>query len=181
MSIKRYEHMPFYFYPHGQSIVGKQDTLLNLIDWAVDAHEESRNEPAHFLSFYNRSVYVFDNFFRYQNPTMANIMFDTQAPTPTYDKLNSQIRQQTMKFYLAAASTHMLGLMYLSFFFRYRRVGFVPSVAIGSAYYWAFENINNILYKVIVDREILSTARSFGLNAHAQPCGTLRNRGLNFK
>jgi hypothetical protein len=103
---------------------------------------------------------------RFQNATMANIMFDTQAPVPTYDKLNSVIALNNMKFYAAAIATHMIGFIYLSFFFRYRRVGFVPALAIGSAYYWAFENVNNILYKVIVDRHVLQNARLFGMEAH---------------
>ena len=86
-----------------------------------------------------------------------------------------------MKFYLAAGASHIVGMMYLSYFFRYRRVGFAPMLAIGSAYYWAFENFNNILYKVIVDRPVLSTARTFGMEAHCQPCGLLRNRSFNYK
>ena len=43
MNIKRYEHMPFYFYPGGVSISGTQDKIVNFFDWTVDAHEDARN------------------------------------------------------------------------------------------------------------------------------------------
>jgi hypothetical protein len=181
MSIKRYEHMPFYFYPQGTAIVGLEDKLINRIDWCVDAHEEGRNQPAHFYNFYQRMVYVTKNFLRYQNSTVANLMYDTQAPVPTYHKMNSVIGLQNLKFYLAAGATHMLGMMYLSFFFRYRRLSLPTSLVIGSAYYCAFENINNILYKVLVDREVLNAARALGQEAHCQPTGTVKNRGFNYK
>jgi len=54
--------------------------------------------------------------------------------------------------------------MYMSFFFRYRRLSFAPVVAIASAYYCAFDSVNNILYKMIVDRQVLAEARSIGLD-----------------
>ena len=50
-----------------------------------------------------------------------------------------------MIFYLSATAVHVTGFMYLSYFFRYRRVGFLPILAISTAYYTAFENLNNIL------------------------------------
>ena len=70
--------------------------------------------------------------------------------------------------------------MYLSFFFRYRRVGAVPTLAIGAAYYVFFENANNIMYKLIVDRAVLGQARRLGYDAQAQPVGEHLNRGLGF-
>lgn len=70
--------------------------------------------------------------------------------------------------------------MYMSFFFRFRRVGKLPVLAIAAAYTSAFENINNILYKVIVDRPILAEARSMGLDKHVQPAGTRKERGFNY-
>lgn len=82
MDIKRYEHMPFYFYPQGVGVVNIEDKLLNFADWAVDAHEESRNPNDRNRNFYQRSVYVYRNFIRYQNPTIANVMFDTKASKP---------------------------------------------------------------------------------------------------
>ena len=75
---------------------------------------------------------------------------------------------------------HVTGFMYMSYFFRYRRVGFLPVLAISTAYYCAFESVNNILYKVIVDKHMLAESRSLGLDAHAQPSGTRKNRGFNF-
>ena len=65
MDIKRYEKMPFYFAPQGESIVNYEDKILNIIDWAVDAHEEARNTSDANRNFYQRSVYVSQNFLRY--------------------------------------------------------------------------------------------------------------------
>lgn len=61
--------------------------------------------------------------------------------------------------------------MYMSYFFRYRRVGIIPTLGIASAYYILFENVNNILYKVLVDRKVISEARRLGLGKHVQPVG----------
>ena len=82
MDIKRYEHMPYYFYPQGVSVVKIEDKIINFIDWTVDAHEEARNPNDRHRNFYQRSVYVLKNFLRYQNPTMCNVMFDTKATRP---------------------------------------------------------------------------------------------------
>ena len=86
---------------------------------------------------------------------MCNVMFDMKATRPVHAKLNSVISEQNMIFYAATTLTHVTALSYLSFFFRFRRLGKVPVLAIGTAYYCAFENINNILYKVLVDRHVL--------------------------
>jgi hypothetical protein len=55
----------------------------------------------------------------------------------------------------------------MSYFFRYRRVGIVPIFAIAGVYYSVFETVNSILYKALVDKRVLSEARSLGLEAHA--------------
>ena len=86
-----------------------------------------------------------------------------------------------MIYYGATSLVHITALSYLSFFFRYRRLGRLPVLAIGSAYYCAFENINNIMYKVIVDRHVLRTARNFGLGEHCQPTGTNKPRDITFR
>ena len=83
--------MPFYFAPVGASVVNYEDLILNYVDWMVDAHEEARNTADVNRNFYQRSVYVTQNFLRYQNDTMCNLMFDTKAPRPLYDKMNSVI------------------------------------------------------------------------------------------
>ena len=85
-----------------------------------------------------------------------------------------------MIFYLTATAVHVTGFMYLSYFFRYRRVGFLPVLAISTAYYTAFENLNNILYKTLVDKHVLAEARHLGLEAHAQASGSRKNRGFNY-
>jgi len=82
MDIKRYEHMPYYFYPQGVSVVNIEDKIINFMDWTVDAHEEARNTKDRNRNFYQRSVYVLKNFLRYQNPTLCNVMFDTKATRP---------------------------------------------------------------------------------------------------
>jgi hypothetical protein len=81
---------------------------------------------------------------------------------------------------LAASAIHGVAFMYMSYFFRYRRVGALPVLFIAGVYTSIFENLNNILYKVIVDKQVLENARRMGLENHAQPAGTRKARGLNF-
>ena len=54
-----------------------QDKILNYVDWCVDAHEDARNTNDKNKTFYMRAIYLFDNYLRYQNDTMANVMFET--------------------------------------------------------------------------------------------------------
>lgn len=91
MNIKRYEHMPFYFYPAAKSWISFEDTIITFIDWLVDAHEQERNHNDINRTFYQRSLYVYQNFLRYQNDTMANLMFDTQLRKNDYARVNSLI------------------------------------------------------------------------------------------
>ena len=180
MDIKRYDAFPFYIQPWVRSGVNREEQIINLLDWLCDAHEESRNTADKNKSFYMRAVYTYNNFLRYQNDTVRNVMFDTKAPKQAYDRLNSVISQQNLLFYLSASAFHTLGFIYTSFFFRYRRITLVPTLLIGTAYFCLFENINNILYKVIVDKKVLEEARTLGLDYHTQPVGTRKNRGINY-
>ncbi len=75
---------------------------------------------------------------------------------------------------------HSAAFMYMSFFFRFRRVGFIPVVAIASVYTKVFATVNGILYKLVVDRVVLNEARRLGLEKHAQPSDTHKSRGFNF-
>ena len=84
-------------------------------------------------------------------------------------------------FYLATIGTHLLGFMYMTYFFRYRRLGFLPVVGVSAAYYYAFENVNDIYYKLIVDKPVLDSARELGLDQHCQPVGSFKNRGFNYR
>lgn len=181
MNIERYDHMPFYFYPSGVKVSSFEDSFLDFLDWTVDAHEESRNDRDKNRNFYDRSVYVLKNFHRYQNDTVANVMFDTQAPRNVYQRLNSTVGQGNIAFYTSAAAVHSLSFMYMSFFFRYRTIKALPTLAIAGAYYCFFENVNNILYKVLVDKPVLDEAKRLGQQAHLQPVGTRVPRGLNYK
>ena len=112
---------------------------------------------------------------------MCNMMFDVKAPRAVYDKLNSVVRQQNLMFYGGATALHMMTLGYLSFFFRYRRLSKASVLVAGTAYYCAFETINNILYKVIVDREVINTTRKLGYAEQVQPTGTYLPRDITFK
>ena len=180
MNIKRYDRMPFYFAPAAGKVVNYEDKLINLMDWMVDAHEEARNKEDRNKNFYMRSVYCFYNFHRYQNDTVANMMYDVKASRPAYDKINSTVDQQNRVFYATAAIFHSASFMYLSYFFRYRRITLAPAVALGAAYYVFFENANNIMYKLIVDRAVIRDARRLGYSAQVQPVGQAKNRGLDF-
>lgn len=180
MNIKRYDRMPFYIAPAAGKVVNYEDEIINLADWMVDAHEEARNRDDRNRTFYQRAVYVYNNFMRYQNDTVSNLMFDVQAPRPVYDKINATIDRKNREFYAATAVFHSAAFMYLSFFFRYRRVGALPTLAIASAYYLFFENVNNIMYKLIVDRAVIKETRRLGFSAQVQPVGQQKNRGLNF-
>lgn len=173
--------MPFYIYPATKSWISFEDTILTFIDWAVDAHELERNKSDKNRSFYQRSLYVYENFLRYQNDTLANAMFDGKLQKPQYDRLNTAVSVGNTRFFLATSAIHTLGFMYLAYFFRFRRVGLVPAFAISSAYYFAFTKINNAAYKLLVDKPVLETARSMGLNKYAQPTGHHQNRGHNFQ
>ena len=181
MNIKRYEHMPFYIYPSAKSWISFEDDILKFIDWMVDAHELERNKGDRNRSFYQRSVYVYENFLRYQNETFANIMFDTKARKVEYDRLNSAISVANTQYLVATSAFHTMSFMYMAYFFRFRRVGLLPVLGVSCAYYYAFTKINNAAYKWFVDRPVIQTARELGLGKHVQPTGHLKNRGLNFQ
>jgi hypothetical protein len=120
MGIRRYEHMPFYIYPSGQRVVSFEDGVLKFVDHLVDAHEIERNKNDAQKTFYSRAIYVKDNFHRYSNDTMANLMFDTQLRKSEYDRLNTAFDWNTKLFYASATATHILTMAYASYFFRYR-------------------------------------------------------------
>ena len=94
--------------------------------------------------------------------------------------MNSVLSIRTPAFYAAATLTHLLVFAYSTYFFRYRRLNKLQVAAVGTAYYYAFGPINNILYKSIVDQKVVGEARKLGLGTHVQPNGTLKARGLNY-
>lgn len=181
MNIKRYDHMPFYIYPSAKSWISFEDTIITFLDWLVDAHELERNKSDSARTFYQRSLYVYENFLRYQNDTMANVMFDTKLKKIDYDRLNSVASVGNTQFFLATSAFHTLGFMYLAYFFRFRRVTLAPAFGIACAYYYAFTKINNAAYKWFVDRPVMATARALGHDQHVQATGHHKNRGLNFQ
>lgn len=180
LNIRRYEHMPFYFYPYGQSVVGFEDGVLKFIDFLVDAHELERNTQDANKSFYSRANYVARNFHRYSNDTMANLMFDTQLRKLDYDRLNSVIDRQTALFYGASTLTHLTALSWATYALRYRTLNKPQVLAVGTAAYFGFQSINSILYKVMVDQHVINEARDIGQGSFVQPNGSLRPRGHNY-
>ena len=180
MNIKRYEHMPFYIYPQAKSWISFEDTILTFLDWAVDAHEIERNKEDKNRTFYQRSLYVYENFLRYQNDTIANMMFDTKGRKVDYDRINSVASVGNTQFFLATSAFHTLAFMYMAYFFRFRRVGLIPAFAISCGYYYAFTKVNNTAYKWFVDRPVIATARELGYEGQVQPTGHYKPRGVNF-
>lgn len=89
--IKRYDRMPFYIAPAAGKVVNYEEELFNYMDWMVDAHEEARNSEDRNRNFYQRSVYAWNNYMRYSNDTLCNLMFDVKAPRPVYDKVNATL------------------------------------------------------------------------------------------
>mmetsp|Transcript_24576 Transcript_24576/g.24176 ORF Transcript_24576/g.24176 Transcript_24576/m.24176 type:complete len:83 (-) Transcript_24576:53-301(-) len=75
---------------------------------------------------------------------------------------------------------HSLSFMYLSYFFRYRKVTLAPSFLIASAYYFYFTKTNQIAYKLLVDKQVVNTARKLGYHRQIQPVGHFKNRGCHF-
>ena len=123
MNIRRYEKFPFYVYPTSVSISGFENHDIRFLDFLVDAHELERNKADVHRSFYQRALYVWQNFGRYSNDAMANLMFDTKLPQPQYDKMNAVIDFKNKQFYVTAGLTHVFMFAYLSYFLRYRRLG----------------------------------------------------------
>ena len=83
-------------------------------------------------------VYSYNNFLRYQNDTVCNMMFDCQASRPTYARMNSTISQRNFLFYLTAGAVHTTAFMWLSFVMRFRRISLVPTLALGTLYFSFF-------------------------------------------
>ena len=180
MNIRRYDKFPFYIYPTSVSLSGFEDGVLGFLDYLVDAHEVERNKTDLFRSFYQRSNYVFRNFHRYSNDTMANIMFDTKARQTEYDRLNNVIDWSTSKYIATATVTHVMLLTYASYLFRFRRLNKLQSVAVGTGYYYVFGLVNNLLYSLMVDRKVSNEADKMGLGFYKQGNGSARPRGHNY-
>ena len=181
MSIKRYDKFPFYVYPGSVEVSNFEDSVIKFIDYMVDAHELERRKVYFPMSFYNRANYVGRNFLWYSNDTMANCYYDDKLRQSEYDRLDSIMQVSQLKYYSAAFFTHFAVLSYLTFFFRYRRLNKMQVFGVGSLYYYGFSSVNNTLYKLCVDKNIINEARVMGLNQHVQPTGTLKARGFNYE
>ena len=180
MNIKRYDNFPFYVKPGQVKVQSFEDAVLKFLDHLVDAHELERNKSDHGRSFYQRALYFTANFHRYSNDTMANCMFDAQLSQPCYDRLNSTMDLSIKKFYLAATFTHVMLFSYAAFLLRYRRLNRIQTLAAGTGFYYAFGSVNSTLYSLIVDRNVISTAKQLGLGDHVQANGSHKPRGFNY-
>ena len=94
--------------------------------------------------------------------------------------MNSVIDRETKKFYLGTSLTSITALSFLTYVFRFRTLTKAQVLVVGSIYYAVFENWNSIMYKLMVDRPVISEARKLGLGSFVQPCGQTRPRGLNY-
>ena len=179
-NIKRNENFPFYITNQAKSAAKFEDRILHFLDWLVDAHELERRKTDIGATQYERTNYVARNFLRYQNDTMANLMFDTKIRQSDMDRLNSVMSFQQLKYYGFTSLFHLSFLAYASYFFRYRRLNKLQVLAVGTTFYYGFGPINNIAYKLFVDKPIIDEAKKMGYGDYVQPNGTFRNRGHNF-
>ena len=113
-------------------------------------------------TFYDRVVFVSENFLRYSNNTMANLMFDTRLRKSEYDILNSTLNIKNFQYFSAAATVHTFSFMQLAFFFRFRKISLPLTLGVAFGYQIYFQTVNNILYKLIVDRNVIKVARRLG-------------------
>ena len=180
MDIKRYDKMPFYFYPAAKEWISWEDGIISFVDYLADAHEHERNKNDTGKCFYERFSYVAANWFRLQNDTMVNAMYDTQLRRCDYDRLNSACKTGHSWYYFWMSSFHVVSFMYMSYFFRMRRVTLLPTMIISYAYFQYFKLTNAIGYKVFVDRKIMAAARKCGREDVVQPTGSFKPRGFNY-
>lgn len=123
---------------------------------------------------------MYSNYLRYQNDTIANLMYDTQLKKNEYARINSVAASKNTQFYVRMSAFHTLSFIYLAYFFRFRRVNLGPAFLISCGYYYFFQKTNNIAYKWFVDRNVIKLTRQLGHEQHIQPVGHFKNRGLNY-
>lgn len=107
-------------------------------------------------------------------------MFDTKLRRLDYDRYNSLMQRKLLQFYATTSALHTVGFMYLSYFFRFRRLGLPATFLVAGAYAYFFKVTNNIAYKLIVDRNVINLARSSGHDKFIQPIGHFKNRAPNY-
>ena len=177
--MERGHHFPFYITHSADHWADHVYHFLDFMDYLVDAHEDERNKQDQGLDFYKRSVYVFKNFHRYSNPTLGNIMFDTKASKPQYDRLNSVLAHGLAWHYGSMVGLHSFSFMYLTYHMRYRRVAALPCLLISGVYYNYFQLTNKISYKLNVDGPVAREAKKLGLGHFVQKQGAHIPKGFN--
>lgn len=162
MNIKRYDRMPFYLNETQAKYAGFEGTVIAFLDWLVDAHEQERNRAEKCDNFYTRTEYVANNYPRYMNESLGNIMYDTKAARCDYDILFHVNSQGLLRYYLSNMAIHTTLLAGMSFFFRGRRVSFRAASVASVGYFFAFTGINQLTYKLLVDSPLQQKARELG-------------------
>ena len=80
MNIERGDKFPFYTFPYVKKWINTENLLGDFLSNLLDAHEDERNNSAAKRHEYFRFTFNYDNWFRLQNDTFANLHFQTKAP-----------------------------------------------------------------------------------------------------
>ena len=88
---KRYDHFPFYFSPFTDEIGTWQDKFLEFGDYLIDAHEDEPAIQETEATPYKRMIFTLKHFYLYQNPTMGNLLYETQAKNYQYQKVEAAV------------------------------------------------------------------------------------------
>ena len=180
MKKKRYDHFPFYWSPITDEIGRWQDKTLKFLDMALDAHEDERG-PRNNGQFrmamvpYKRMVFFFKHFNLYSNPTMANLIYETQTKNNVYQIVESKVKQGTVFHYGSMSLLHSFSFMWLTYTMRYRKVGAAPALGISMLYSFYWYATNKLSYKFFVDRPVLAATRAQGYGDFCQPLGRSRH------
>eukprot|EP00997_Jenningsia_sp_PLL12_P007185 NODE_3798_length_730_cov_63.684288_g3201_i0.p1 GENE.NODE_3798_length_730_cov_63.684288_g3201_i0~~NODE_3798_length_730_cov_63.684288_g3201_i0.p1 ORF type:complete len:206 (-),score=68.36 NODE_3798_length_730_cov_63.684288_g3201_i0:111-698(-) len=166
LHMERGSHFPFYVTPWSDGWDGQLNKMLKHLDVLVEAHEDERNNSDQGMNFYKRADYVRKNFHRYSNPTLGNLMFDTQARKCDYDRINSVASQGSMWHYASMMGIHSFSFMYMTYFLRYRRISAPAALAVSFVYYHYWQFTHTISYKVNVDIPVINAAKRLGYEEH---------------
>ena len=80
MAIERGDKFPYYTFPYVKKWINSENILGDLLSNVLDGHEDQRNNSADNRHTYFRFTYMYENWFRLQNDTFANLHFQTKLP-----------------------------------------------------------------------------------------------------
>ena len=89
LNIERGSKFPFYTFPYVKKWINTENLFGDFLNNLLDAHEDERNNSAVKRHEYFRFTFNYDNWFRLQNDTFANLHFQTKMPKPHYSRINS--------------------------------------------------------------------------------------------